>query len=103
MRACPRRDRSRDGWVSVVGVPTIGLNGSTVATYTYDADNIPKKVNDLNLAVDSKNGQLDGTSAQTVSSACTYDTYGAPATLEYTGPSGGLFHQGYTRDAGSRP
>lgn len=79
----------------------LSVNGQSTP-YTYDADGLLTQVAGMSLARDAHNGRLNGTAIGSVSTARTYDGFGALASLSSTTGTTSLYQATYTRDADSR-
>lgn len=81
-------------------------SSSTVAT-TYNNDDMPVQIGDLNIAYEYPSGRLSTTSLVNISDARTYDAYGSLASYSSTytpttGPAQALYSYSLVRDLAGR-
>ncbi|MGB0873322.1 MAG: hypothetical protein ACPGYP_09350, partial [Solirubrobacterales bacterium] len=77
---------------------SIGATGHTTA-FGYDADSLLVSAGDLAIERNPSNGQITGSTLDSVDSTTTYNGYAEPVTRAYSTPSSTLYNETYTRDA----
>jgi RHS repeat-associated protein len=74
----------------------------TATNFGYDADDLLTQAGNLAVTRDAQNGRITGTTAGDVSTARTYDGFGAVASLDTNTGTMPLYQASYTRDADGR-